>query len=238
MAAGVPLVTTRVGQAPELVADGENGCLPTSTTSKRSRRAVQRVHDDAALAARLRTAGRPTAEAHADERLDPLWADLLDGFVERTAACALMRARAGRYARAAVALGCGYSRRAAATRRARLLRARSCAGGGRAGRRRIGEVSDGSRPASRTIRVDFTLLYLGSTWLPRDLGPLLWPREAPLPSRSSSTRTASRYPGWAGDRTEELNDRYGARSQAADHVLYQSEFCKRLGRRLPRRAAR
>ena len=44
---------------------------------------MQRVHDDAELAARLRTTGRPTAEAHADERLDPLWAGLLAGFVEK-----------------------------------------------------------------------------------------------------------------------------------------------------------
>jgi len=44
---------------------------------------VQRVHDDAEFAVRLRTAGRPTAEAYADARLDPLWAGLLAGFVER-----------------------------------------------------------------------------------------------------------------------------------------------------------
>jgi hypothetical protein len=44
---------------------------------------VLRVHDDAVLAEGLRAAARPTAEAHADERLDPLWAELLDGFVSR-----------------------------------------------------------------------------------------------------------------------------------------------------------
>jgi hypothetical protein len=41
------------------------------------------VQEDAELRARLRTAGRITAEAHAEERLDPLWADLLEGFVSR-----------------------------------------------------------------------------------------------------------------------------------------------------------
>jgi hypothetical protein len=41
------------------------------------------VHDDSELARRLRAAGRPTAEAHADDRLDPMWAELLHGFVAR-----------------------------------------------------------------------------------------------------------------------------------------------------------
>src|SRR5581483_9192690 len=34
------------------------------------------------------------------------------------------------------------------------------------------------------------------------------------------------YPGWAGDRTGALNDRLRAVLRAADHVVYQSEFCK------------
>jgi hypothetical protein len=41
------------------------------------------VHDDSEVARRLRAAGRPTAEAHADERLEPMWAELLHGFVAR-----------------------------------------------------------------------------------------------------------------------------------------------------------
>jgi glycosyltransferase involved in cell wall biosynthesis len=82
MAAGSPLVTTRVGQAPDLVADGENGLLADVDDVEALVASVQRVHDDAALAERLRAAGRPTAEAYADERLDPLWARLLEGFVE------------------------------------------------------------------------------------------------------------------------------------------------------------
>ena len=83
LAAGAPLVTTRVGQAPDLVADGENGLLADVDDVEALAASVQRVHDDAALAERLRTAGRPTAEAYADERLDPLWAGLLEGFVEK-----------------------------------------------------------------------------------------------------------------------------------------------------------
>jgi len=83
MATGAPLVTTRVGQAPELVADGENGLLADVDDVEALAASVQRVHDDAAFAERLRAAGRPTAEAYADERLDSLWAGLLEGFVEK-----------------------------------------------------------------------------------------------------------------------------------------------------------
>ena len=83
MASGVPLVTTRVGQAAELVRDGENGLLADVDDVDALVAAVQRVHDDAVLRERLRTGGRRTAEAHAEERLDPLWAELLEGFVTR-----------------------------------------------------------------------------------------------------------------------------------------------------------
>jgi glycosyltransferase involved in cell wall biosynthesis len=80
MATGVPLVSTRVGQAHELVVDGENGWLVE-------------VEDAAGLASRaadvygggfapLRDAARATAETHAHERLDGLWASLLRGFVD------------------------------------------------------------------------------------------------------------------------------------------------------------
>jgi glycosyltransferase involved in cell wall biosynthesis len=83
MAAGVPLVTTRVGQAPSLVTDDENGLLADVDDAEALVAGVERVHDDGDLARRLRAAGRPTAEAHADERLDPMWAELLHGFVSR-----------------------------------------------------------------------------------------------------------------------------------------------------------
>ncbi len=83
LAAGVPLVTTRVGQASELVADGENGLLADVDDVDSLVAAVLRIHADTALAARLRTAVRLTAEANADERLDSRWATLLDGFVQK-----------------------------------------------------------------------------------------------------------------------------------------------------------
>jgi len=73
---------------------------------------------------------------------------------------------------------------------------------------------------------DFSLLYLGSTWLPRDLRPLLWlarRRRAPIVVNQSGVA----YPGWAGAATEEINRQFRRALLAADHVLYQSEFCKR-----------
>jgi glycosyltransferase involved in cell wall biosynthesis len=72
----------------------------------------------------------------------------------------------------------------------------------------------------------FSILYLGSTWLPRDLGPLLWlarRREIPLVVNQDGVG----YPGWAGDRTEEVNRPLRQALLAADHVVYQSEFSKR-----------
>jgi glycosyltransferase involved in cell wall biosynthesis len=83
MAAGAPLVTTRVGQAPDLVVDGENGLLADVDDVEALAAGVERIYGDSELVTRLRAAGRPAAEAYADERLDTRWANLLDGFVQK-----------------------------------------------------------------------------------------------------------------------------------------------------------
>jgi glycosyltransferase involved in cell wall biosynthesis len=83
MAAGVPVVSTRVGEAAELIADGENGLLADVDDVDALTHAVRRVHGEPSLHERLRRSGRATAETHAEERLDPLWDRLLEGFVER-----------------------------------------------------------------------------------------------------------------------------------------------------------
>jgi len=74
---------------------------------------------------------------------------------------------------------------------------------------------------------DFTLLYLGSTWLPRDLGALLWlasRRHLPVVLNQDGVG----YPGWAGaEGAEAFNRPLRQTLAAAKHVLYQSEFCKR-----------
>jgi len=72
---------------------------------------------------------------------------------------------------------------------------------------------------------DFTLLYLGSTWLPRDLGLLLRlaaRRRVPIAVNQDGVA----YPGWAGDATDELNRPLRRALLAADHVVYQSRFSK------------
>lgn len=72
---------------------------------------------------------------------------------------------------------------------------------------------------------NFTLLYLGSSWLPRDLRPLLWlARRRGIPVVLNQNGVG--YPAWAGDRTEEVNRSLRRAFAAAGHVLYQSEFCR------------
>jgi glycosyltransferase involved in cell wall biosynthesis len=82
MAAGVPLVTTRVGQATELVEDGANGWLVDVEDAAGLAERVIEIQAD--RAARVLESARATAERYALERLDALWGDLLDGFVEPT----------------------------------------------------------------------------------------------------------------------------------------------------------
>ena len=133
-------------------------------------------------------------------------------------------ARAGRYARAGA-------------RWARLLAARKAVPGIRVfyGHDRV--PAPGERAAGGTAKAqklnehypnsptDFSLLYLGSTWLPRDLRPLVSlarRRGAPIVVNQDGVA----YPGWAGARTDELNQPLRQALLAADHVLYQSDFSK------------
>jgi glycosyltransferase involved in cell wall biosynthesis len=73
---------------------------------------------------------------------------------------------------------------------------------------------------------DFNLLYLGNTYLPRDLRPLLWiVRRRQIPFVVNQNGVG--YPGWAGERTDEVNRPLRRALLAADHVVYQSAFSKR-----------
>ena len=83
MATGVPLVTTRAGQAPDLVVDGVNGILVDVEDASGLVDGLERVRDDGAVVARFRTAGRRTAEENSHRALAPRWETLLDGFAER-----------------------------------------------------------------------------------------------------------------------------------------------------------
>lgn len=71
----------------------------------------------------------------------------------------------------------------------------------------------------------FNVLYLGSSWLPRDLGPLLrLARRRRIPVVVNQNGVG--YPAWAGARADEINRPLRTALRAASHVLYQSEFCK------------
>ena len=82
MATGVPLVTTRVGQAADLVQHGENGWMVE--VGDVDALALWAGHVAAASddeLSRVRAAGRATAEANSYPELRPRWRALLDGFV-------------------------------------------------------------------------------------------------------------------------------------------------------------
>jgi glycosyltransferase involved in cell wall biosynthesis len=136
----------------------------------------------------------------------------------------LSAARAGRYGRAAARWG-------------RLLVSGRARPGIRVfyGHDRI--PAPGERAAGGTVKMqklderfrnspgDFSILYLGTTWIPRDLRPLLR-----LAKRRGAAIVVNQdgvgYPGWAGDRAEEVNRPLRRCIRAADHVLYQSAFSK------------
>src|SRR4029077_20102967 len=72
---------------------------------------------------------------------------------------------------------------------------------------------------------DFNLLYLGSSSLPSDeqeVIRLAERRRAPVVVNQNGVA----YPGWAGERTGEMNGRLRAVLVRTGHVVYQSEFCK------------
>lgn len=83
MASGVPLVTTRVGQAMDLVKHGENAWMVDVEDAEGLAEGVRQVYgmgqDDKQ---RILINGRATAEANSYESQDPLWAEFMKGFVE------------------------------------------------------------------------------------------------------------------------------------------------------------
>jgi glycosyltransferase involved in cell wall biosynthesis len=74
MATGVPLVSTRVGQAPDLVQDGVNGRLTgVGDVPALASAARDLLHASPASRTQLQHAARLTAEANSYERQLPLW---------------------------------------------------------------------------------------------------------------------------------------------------------------------
>ena len=134
-------------------------------------------------------------------------------------------ARAGRYARAGV-------------RWARLLAAGRPDSGVRVfyGHDRVPAPGDpaagGTAKIQRLARrfpnhpTDFSVLYLASNWIPRDVNALLrLARRRDIPVVVNQDGVG--YPGWAGDETRHVNAPIRRLLEAAEHVLYQSAFCER-----------
>lgn len=83
MATGVPLVTTRVGQAADLVERGVNGWMvDVEDVEALAGRVVHVASASEEELARMRTAGRATADANSYPAMRSKWRALLDGFVE------------------------------------------------------------------------------------------------------------------------------------------------------------
>jgi len=83
MATGVPLVTTRVGQAADLVRHGENGWMAEVDDVEGLVHWTARVAEAAEEELRaVQLAGRATAEASSYVALGPRWRDLFRGFVQ------------------------------------------------------------------------------------------------------------------------------------------------------------
>ena len=85
MAVGVPLVTTRVGQAMDLVRHGENGWLvEVEDLDGLVEWTAQVAVAPAAELELVLAAGRATAEANSYDALRPRWRELFRGFVATT----------------------------------------------------------------------------------------------------------------------------------------------------------
>ncbi|MCX6064158.1 MAG: glycosyltransferase [Chloroflexi bacterium] len=85
MASGVPLVTTRVGQAIDLVNHGQNGWMVDVEDVEGLAHWANFVHQNQGTELdTVLESGRATAETHAYETQIPLWREFMKGFVEWT----------------------------------------------------------------------------------------------------------------------------------------------------------
>lgn len=83
MASGVPLVTTKVGQAIDLVKQGENAWMTeVEDVDALAAYALQVYRSNSDSLEPILNAGRVTAEANSYESQIPLWAGFMKGFVE------------------------------------------------------------------------------------------------------------------------------------------------------------
>ena len=81
MASGIPIVTTRVGQAIDLVKHGENGWMVEPEDAEGLAHWAKYVIDNYASIDNVLKRGRATSEENCYEAQIPLWKNFMDGFV-------------------------------------------------------------------------------------------------------------------------------------------------------------
>lgn len=82
MATGVPIVSTRVGQATDLIRQGENGWLTSVEDSDEIAHHIVKVFSSTESLDDMLNTARKTAESNCYEAQVPLWRDFMDGFIE------------------------------------------------------------------------------------------------------------------------------------------------------------
>ncbi len=82
MAAGVPLITTRVGQAMDMVKSGVNGWMVDVEDSEGLAYWAEHAVTDSDERTRAIRCARQTAEENSYEAQEPLWHELMNGFVQ------------------------------------------------------------------------------------------------------------------------------------------------------------
>ena len=85
MAAGLPIVTTRVGGIPSLIRDGENGLLVTADNPEELAEAIEKLLMNRDLAERLGKNARRKAEEYRIKRIVKLYEELFEHVVTRYA---------------------------------------------------------------------------------------------------------------------------------------------------------
>lgn len=81
MACGIPLVTTRVGQAQDIVRHGENAWMVDVEDAEGLAHWAAYAFRNRVGVARVVREGRLTAESLSYERLTPAWREFMKGFV-------------------------------------------------------------------------------------------------------------------------------------------------------------
>ncbi len=83
MSKGVPIVSTRVGQASELIEHGKNGWLCNVGDVEEMSQGLQQIHRDELLRKSMISRGFITAEENSYQSQIPLWDQFLTGFVKK-----------------------------------------------------------------------------------------------------------------------------------------------------------